>query len=945
MFRNLCLMLSMLIINSFGFARDLEANLIKRVNFDSNTGNGSQIQPISFSSNNEFFYIETFFNSLEYTRPTQFRKTDLSGTMDLQDKIGRGIPCITGVENCWANEQSYNVSASSKGMFSVYNYSRWESTGSNTVLVQSSINNGPALDNILLDLDAGGYKAEPIIKVNNNGVVVVFLEKKIWDSVQLPYELAVINPDGTKRTLTYIRYSGISNYYGISLEINDFDTVFYWDGFKVTAFEKNGNSKIVADIPYHEFLLRYPWFTNVLYAPNISSDEHPEGILYYKKYYNQIHSTQDGLIVDASSYGSISNFAVNENKKIVYTAFNAPYNATSSAIFVGPDLVNDKLIESGEKINGEVADLPISLGLNENLEFLIGYGTKPNPYHAQHQREVFVKASLKPKECDVEVITGRQFNFMPQTAYGKAPTGEKLGFPLKDPVEQSKNTIHDYGCVLSAMTMLFDFYGFTDPNDQSLDLLKVNELFKYAHDALSNRPLITFSKDEKSKKDNNNIKYAPAVEAGRTLVGNKCWKNSINKDNLDRESCYLESAGSLSYVPGSSSSPHSWQNSVLVTPEVITKMEAGKKAIEAQLCLGKPVFLRVGRKDKKFPTQLAGHTVIATASFYDANGKLDFRIKNPGATNGGNQTLSQIMTKPKDPYIYFTGYEQFVTEKDPSMISIHTADADFVLTDSSGKRAGYDPILNREYNEFPGGQYISQSTAVVDEDSEDVSSDDGILHRTLVVSGVTSGEFKIKVFPKTTGTATFEVTATDTLGFTNSKQLLNVPTQANLVTETIFKHSDKKLVPVNSELIIQNAVYTNPNFQPASTGKGKQQLQYQQSIHLVGRLKLPENSFISGQGKFNLSVGSIADYNLVIPMSSFSASTDSGLTQYRYSQNNIDIRLREDGFFNLQIMDSTLNSIGPGKWGLIEIGVNGNTGTETLNLVCAGNICRMDRAD
>lgn len=470
-------------------------------------------------------------------------------------------------------------------------------------------------------------------------------------------------------------------------------------------------------------------------------------------------------------------------------------------------------------------------------------------------------------------------------------------------LSSAPGSMSKYGCSVSAAAMVFKHYGINrtpigsplNPGQTTLPGLGGQPLTAGSLNlAMANYKTRFISRGSVALNSRNNPIWAGVAEVGRASYMTECRQSG--------QTC--DSANAVSFKD---------PKSLAQTGEPM------RQTIESQICNGNPVIL-------KFSKAGGGqHFMLATGTELGANGFPTYRLNNPGALDGeGVAYEGDLSTR----YPAILGYVLFLPSRDPSMMFITAPNnVHLVVTDAKGRRSGFDPIQNVHYNEIPNSSYAIQSI--------DTPNEAGFTPETLVkeryfaASGdVSSGQYRVQVFPVTAGTYYVDVRSYDVDGFTNNSVISEGTLQLGETTEVTFEHTDAPL-PTSTPVTFDSQGYLVSQILGASRS----------TIAVAGRFAVPAGTKLNLQSKFTFRLGGNGGFSLEIPASKFKVSTVRNIKTYSYVNQGTIITLTEAGGLTLAIAKANLTSVPKANIDLIGFTIDNLVVDQKLNAKCLGPLC------
>ena len=384
--------------------------------------------------------------------------------------------------------------------------------------------------------------------------------------------------------------------------------------------------------------------------------------------------------------------------------------------------------------------------------------------------------------------------------------------------------------------------------------------------------------------------------------------------------------------------------------------EDSEKTIEKEICAGNPVLLRVAReasvydpKTRQTTIKLRDHTVIATGTTLDSNGKLSFIVNDPSRNELANQNISlEKMAVRTDPikfgaqYKYFIGYDHYVQAADPAMISITSSNnIDFIIVDPSGRRVGYDPTTNSQYNEIPGSIYFNDASDANHASPDEVQIAGNIpnINRLFANQDVLDGEYQLLVFPTQPGVGNISIYKTDADGYTNDREEYSLSVATGITKTLKFSQNHEPLMPSNLNLRINSSTYRIINTIEDYFALDRKNNSNREGIQLNGEIELLPGQKIAPPDSIEIAVGGKSGFKLPLLIANFKRRSDSNSIQFELENSAYKITINESGQFAINLKSIDLSAINPVKWGQIDITINGILGRTTINLQCKKNSC------
>ena len=508
--------------------------------------------------------------------------------------------------------------------------------------------------------------------------------------------------------------------------------------------------------------------------------------------------------------------------------------------------------------------------------------------------------------CDVE-DSGTVVPFYPQV--GRSWSALPYGIIANSP---NPGTIGKYGCSVADFAMLIDSYGIkrtplgspSNPsvsgvpnlvglNAEVIDPGTLNSAFVNYKTPITGQASVALN-------NSNDPIWEGMAEVARAGYRAQCIKNgSCDPTKADAVISLMSGGVKLSGFNNATNS-------------------ADHKKIYKQLCKGNSAIIKFSKASGR-----GQHYMLSKGMSVGADGKISYRLSNPGSSAIGQDNVLQSQLVNKYPSIM--GYVLYRPAADPSMMTITSPlSTQFVISDPLGRRTGFDPIMNISYSEIPGASYGIQSINTPNETS---FTDETLVAENYFSSSedVPAGNYNVKVFSPNGGRYYLDYRATDSAGFLNEANLKTGTLLAGQSTVLEYPHSVEPVIYPNAELKISS-------YQLHEMKNGFTQI----GLVLTGTLIPNDGSKLQFSDNFNLKIG--GDSGLVLRLSSRQFRSLKG-GKYSYTDQGITVTLDESGSFHVVIskISSTLTSAE--KAGAIAVGVDSIKGETQIHLRCSKNVC------
>lgn len=542
-------------------------------------------------------------------------------------------------------------------------------------------------------------------------------------------------------------------------------------------------------------------------------------------------------------------------------------------------------------------DLPLNPSDSGEKVLSVSIKGIPPVQEVSSTNNTMTKSIRLVRTCNVE-DSGPVVPFFSQVDPGWA--ADPFGIPT---LSANPGTMFDYGCGVSAASMVFRHYGINrtpigsplNPNASSLPGLGGQVLTpKTLNAAMANYGTMFISKGSVALNANNDPIWAGVAEVGRASYMTECRQSGAQCD----------SASAVSFKDPS---------------KLTLAGEDLRRAIESEVCNGNPVIV-------KFRKSGGGqHFMLAIGTSLADSGSGTFRLHNPGSDSGAGVPYNAALAKKYPEPI---GMVLFRPSRDPSMIFMTApTNVHFIVSDTKGRRTGYDPVQDIRYNEIPNSSYGNQS--IDNPEEPGVESKTLVRERYFAASGdVASGEYSVQVFSVNSGTYYLDIRSFDTDGFTNNAIIHEGTLQVGQTGEFKFDHSD--LPRLNSTPVsFMSKGYLVSQLLGVSRS----------SIALTGKLQMPAGTKLNFSSNFEFRIGGSGGFTLSVPANKFKMVNFRNVKTYTYSNQGNVVSLSDDGTVSLAIAKANLSSVGRSKVDLIGITVDNLNVEQKLNAKCLGPIC------
>lgn len=474
--------------------------------------------------------------------------------------------------------------------------------------------------------------------------------------------------------------------------------------------------------------------------------------------------------------------------------------------------------------------------------------------------------------CDVQVVKAKEvpFHFQqeshPTNIFG--PYGE-----FDSPI----HTLGSFGCYLSDIAMWLNFNNFNQTASVNvpigageafkigtlipLDQVSLNDASRYVTE---NGVPILFDR-------NNNPISLNIVNYARMSWGAQCASG-----NASTLSCSSLMPSQISFKPD--------------------QMTYNLNTVQKNICNGNPVTLELDipqtvkidpKTGKSVVVKEHSHFVLATAMSVDASGKPSYIINDPGKNKNNGQQKKLFNLYSTNAIL---GQRLFVPASDPSFLRVDltSQNAEFVVTDPQGRRAGFNPLIGQKFNEIPGATYSKEFSP--NENPDDMATDE-LTSTILTISNSGTGSYTIDIYGTANGTAEYEISSYDINGYiTDTTPISQAITKGGHV-QSSYSHSDQPVISVQT------------NIEKADFFEHKNN--HSDRIALRGKFVLGDGQSIKMQKGLSLSLG---NYSKMISVGDFWKKTTKQKTEYRYQKNGVYVKLNSTGEFKIVVDNSGLTS-------------------------------------
>lgn len=362
-----------------------------------------------------------------------------------------------------------------------------------------------------------------------------------------------------------------------------------------------------------------------------------------------------------------------------------------------------------------------------------------------------------------------------------------------------------------------------------------------------------------------------------------------------------------------------------------TPDSADHRKVEAELCQGNPVILKLLKPNKKEPAKPGQHFVLATGIEVDSSGNKTYRVNNPGIPLGEEQLRPSLAPT----YTNIIGYVRYTSSADPSMMNITAPlNVHFVVVDPLGRRSGYNPNTNTTYNEIPGTSYELQSINNPGDDGSD--NDTQAEERYFSYADdkdIPVGNYSVQVYGVTAGSYYLDYAGYDSKGNSNAYVYkTGTITAGGTITENII-HSADSIPEVTAILKLEEYEI-----------KKKPKNNYSQSrIKIEGRITNLDKSKLVLENQFKLLIGGVSGYSLSIPASEFKhRKYKSGFTAL-YKSRSIEVEISSSGEFEINLEKADLSSLTKDQFNYVGVQVDDKFADVNQSLQCRKNACKLPK--
>lgn len=427
--------------------------------------------------------------------------------------------------------------------------------------------------------------------------------------------------------------------------------------------------------------------------------------------------TDDGLISVKPGTAYTFNVAVSG------TNFNASETRTADvALRVGSQVFHQGVSLALLKSSGSLT-VPFSVTLSPDDAGSVSAEASINSSHVlletsfadnQSTRQLYALCNAESPDHEVQFF-----------AQGQEPWRED------DYDHQAPDKMRSYGCLVSALAMVFDFHGISTARDGTpMTPGSVNKGLSALnfYDGLGPQYA-----------SYNGYTPTGAVQAnGAINFARQSYTNQCVVQTGDINACFAESLQKISFKGTANS----------FTPAV-------QKEINRQLCKGNPVILKVPSMSQ--PADLTKAHFVVAKSMTVQDGELGYSTHNPGRADGDNEFTAANSSDIR-------GYRLYTPTADPAMIFVHLSGAtDMVVTDPMGRRAGFNSLTQQSFNEIPGGTYVPAESISSPDDPNLATKPESRFEGLEPIDG----EYQVEVFSSSDVTYRLTTYSFDTTGTMN----------------------------------------------------------------------------------------------------------------------------------------------------------------------------------
>ncbi len=474
-------------------------------------------------------------------------------------------------------------------------------------------------------------------------------------------------------------------------------------------------------------------------------------------------------------------------------------------------------------------------------------------------------------------------------------------------------TMGDYGCSVTAFTMLLKSYGiYTAPlGSPALPYLGIKLPDGLNGEALTpgilNKTFSNYTSNSVVRGSIalnaiNNPIWPGMAEVARAGYKAQCSKNSLCNPN--------DAYKAISYKTMTSSFDD-------------TEGSADRKFINREICNGNPVILRFSKVGDGEHFMLAKGTTVAE------NGEVTYLVHNPGRTSGTNRLRSELVAQ----YPNILGYILYRPSADPSMLVITASkNVHLVITDPLGRRLGFDPNTSTSIHEIPGAFYGTQSINNTGEESQENSV--LVAERYIAISqdtDIPSGNYSIQVYGLESGEYHIDYRGFDSTGTTNNSSLKTGSIQAGQLVTININHA-ATLAPTPTANLFVNEY---------SIKKSPWKTYSHANIILRGQLIPYSKSVILLKDQITVSIGGITGVNTTFYASDFKTVKKRNETLYLYNKHHAELSISSNGEFEIKIKDADLTDLDKNQIQYISIKVDNLFADKRINTDCRKNACKL----
>jgi hypothetical protein len=305
-------------------------------------------------------------------------------------------------------------------------------------------------------------------------------------------------------------------------------------------------------------------------------------------------------------------------------------------------------------------------------------------------------------------------------------------------------------------------------------------------------------------------------------------------------------------------------------------------------------------------------------------------LNNPGVRDA-EIGRSAFYSALKTAYPSITGGVLYRPSSDPTMLFLAApSNVDFVVTDSQGRRAGYNPLTGATYSEIPGATYETQS---IDTPNESGFTPETLVSEKYFVSSydVTVGNYQVNVYSVSGGNYYLDYHGFDAVGISN-KVIVNAGTlRAGQSATVSILHSDQTAPVSNAKMDLKQ-------YRIHGTKKGG----FSDSrVKVAGVMKPISKIALNFESGFNLMIGGVGACSFNIPSSAFKMSKEGKKAVYEYHSKDIDVRVKSDGDYKIDLRRVDLANVNQKDLNFLTIQIGNYIGQSKTGLECRQERCAL----